>query len=129
MVGAGERRVDRLLVAPFAVGGDVVGNFVPNRRRAGPDRLGHIGDRGQRLVIDLDQLGRIPCLVERLRHHHGDAIADMAHLVPRQRVVGRDERQRAVSVDQRRFRRIERVDRVDELRHQAEPVGQVFRRR
>ena len=38
-------------------------------------------DRRQRLVIDLDRLGRVPRLIRGRGDHEGDAVTDAAHLV------------------------------------------------
>ena len=61
---------------------------VPDRRRAGRDRIRGRRHGGQRLVVDLDQLGGVLGLVERLGHHEGDRIADIAHPVAGQHGCG-----------------------------------------
>ena len=46
-------------------------------------------DGGQRLVIDLDQLGGVERLVQRLGDDEGDVVADPAHAVLHQRRIAR----------------------------------------
>ncbi len=81
MLGVGESRVGRLLVAHHQRERDIVGRLVPYRRCAGFDRILDSDDRRQRLVFDFEQLGRVPCLQQRFRHDERDAVADGAHLV------------------------------------------------
>jgi hypothetical protein len=51
------------------------------------ERLLHVHDRGQRVVVDLDRLQRVRGRVAVAGHHHGDALADVPDLVDRERVV------------------------------------------
>jgi hypothetical protein len=75
-----ERAVDRRLVAQRPhVAGVVRGDLV-NGGRSGLPRPGRRDDRGQHLVIDFYQLGRVLGLGERLRDDHRDVVADIPHL-------------------------------------------------
>jgi hypothetical protein len=60
-------------------------------------------DRGQRLVVDDDALGRVLGHVAVDRHHHGDGLADVVHLAPGQGVLGAGVREVGVG-DQERQR-------------------------
>ena len=81
MLGTGERRVGRILVAHHQGEGDIVRRLVPDHRRAGLHRVFDRDRRRQRLVIDFDQLGGIARLLDRFGNHEGDALADRAHFV------------------------------------------------
>ena len=84
-MGAGERGLDRGAVAECVVEREVVGRLRPDRRRTRRERLEHVGDRGQRLVLDLDRFGAVARRREALGHHHGDRLADIAHAIDRER--------------------------------------------
>ncbi len=75
----GERRLDRLAFAELPVEAQVARHVVVHQRLTGGGRALGIGDRRQRLVVDLDQLGRILGLGQRLGDHEGDVVADVAH--------------------------------------------------
>ncbi len=96
MSGAGEGSVGLGLVAPFIGVGNVVGVLVPNPRCVRPGRIGRRGDRGQRVVIDLDQFGGVLCLRQRLRNDHRDGVADIAGPIDNQRWALRREHRRPV---------------------------------
>ena len=83
--GALDRLVGGGLVAALDEVGNVVGAVVPHRGRAGLHRVGGRGHRGQRLVVDIDQLGRVLGLGQRVGDHHRHRIADIAHPVGDQR--------------------------------------------
>ena len=63
--------------------------IVVDERRIGVERLGDVGDRRERLVLDLDELGRVLRDRPRLGHDHGDAVADVPCLVEGEREVRR----------------------------------------
>lgn len=81
----GKGGLDHIRIAQAHRERGVVGGALMNRRRAGPHRVLGADDCGQRLVIDRDQL----CRVVRLRFgrgdHDGDLLADIAHMILRQR--------------------------------------------
>ena len=54
---------------------------VPDLGRAVLGGVLEVDHRRQRLVVDLDQLGGVARLRQRLGDHEGDAVADEAHLV------------------------------------------------
>ena len=94
-VGLGERAVGRLLVAGLpGRAGEVVALarlVVADQRRVGVERLAGVHDRGQRLVLDVDQRERVVRRVLVRRDHERDLLALEAHLVAcehRLRVVG-----------------------------------------
>ena len=90
MLGFGKGRIGLCLVADLAVDGKIVGAIVPHMDRARLDRVGGAHDSLRRLVIDLDQLGRVFRLVERLGDHHRHRLADILHFLGRHRVMARD---------------------------------------
>ena len=95
----GERRIDHRLVADMPVVADVARRHrrAPARRPARPHRAA-MADRRQVLVVDDDQLGRVLRRLLRLGDHHGDRIADMAHLADREHRMRRLRHRRAVLV-------------------------------
>ena len=98
---AGESRVDLGGVAEMEIQCDIVGDVIVELRRAGFGRFRRIGHRRQRLDVDLDGLGGVAGLRQRIGHDKGDGIADIAHLVRHQRhAVGLQQR-RAVAALQR----------------------------
>jgi hypothetical protein len=50
-------------------------------------RLLRVYEHGKRLVLDLDQLGRVSCELARRRTHRCDGLAHVPHLADRERVV------------------------------------------
>ena len=94
-VGLGKRAVRRLLVTGLpGRAREVValpGLVVADQRRVGVERLAGVDDRGQRFVLDIDQLERVVRRVLVGRDHERDLLALEAHLVAREhglRVVG-----------------------------------------
>ncbi len=96
VMGAGETGVARRLVAGLVQEAEVVRHLVPDRRCARRQRGRRVGDRGQDLVVDLDELGGVLRLVQRLRDDGGDGIAHVLDASHRQRPVGRHEAGAAV---------------------------------
>ena len=80
-VGARESGLDSRLVADLVDKADIVRAIVPDARRAPGDGAFGRGDRGQRLVLDLDPLGGIHRLVFCFGDNKGNVIADPAHPV------------------------------------------------
>ena len=113
--GPGERRLDRRLVALLPVEAEVARRLVPHPRAVRLQRLRRAGDRGAVVVIDHHQFRRVAGGLRRLRHHHGDRIADMAHAALRQRRAGRGDVGGAVALRQRR----RAGDRLDAVRLQV----------
>ena len=116
--GAGKRRVDRRLVADLVKEGFVAGVVVPHRRRAGGERRRGGDHRGQRLVVDLDQLGRVLGLVQRVGDDEGDRVADIAHALLRKQRLRADKGRGAVAAPARHARQ-----------QRAEPAARADRRR
>ena len=88
--GPGDGGVGRLLVAELPVEGDVVGDVLV--QLGSPLCLGgddDVDDGVEGLVVDLDELGRVPGLLAGLGDDDGDGIADVAHLADRQRRMRR----------------------------------------
>ena len=108
--GAGEGGIGLRLVADLAIDRDIVAAVVPHRSRARLHRIGGAHDRRQRLVIDLDQLGRVLRLIERLGDHHRHRLADKVHRLVGHRQMPRDDRpcNRASASDRRRAGRYKR---------------------
>jgi hypothetical protein len=61
--------------------GLIVRASLPHRRGAGCHRRRGVRDRRKRLVVDLDQLGRVLGLGKRVGDDEGDVVADVAHPV------------------------------------------------
>ena len=81
-VGRGEDRVGGRLVAGGPVEDAVAaGQVLADDRRAGVERGRGVDQRRQRLVVDGDQLERVPRRVPVGRHHERDLLALEAHLV------------------------------------------------
>ena len=95
MRGARERRFRRLRVAELRIDEDVVFDFVPERRRAGPHRVFRMQHEWQFLVAHLHRFGGIRRLRLGFRHHHGDRLADMARSVRGQQQMRADENRAA----------------------------------
>ena len=85
-VGLGERGVE---VAPLvdALPHEVRAGVVVEHRRVGVLRLARVDERVERLVVDLDELGRVARELARLGDDGDDRLADVAHLADRERVV------------------------------------------
>jgi hypothetical protein len=108
----GERGVGRRQIAEVPVVAQVALGLVVDQRRRRLDRVGEQADRGQHVVVDVDQTGgRLGRGLGR-RDHHGDRIADVADLALGERGVRRLDHGRAVLV-------------LDQpaARQPAEPVG------
>ncbi len=58
-------------------------------RSAGRKRLADIGDRGQDLIVNLDQFCGVFCLLQSFRNDKCHLIPDMAHGIDGHAVVGR----------------------------------------
>ena len=67
------------------VDGDIAGHVVMHLRRAGFHRVAHIGDRRQRVILDIDQLRAVERREFALRDHGNDRLADMRHALARER--------------------------------------------
>ena len=89
MRGIGEGRVGRGLVADIPLEAEIARHVVVDQRRARPDRVEHADDRRQRLVFDRERFRALQRGFARLRHHHRDRVADIAHLALRERRMRR----------------------------------------
>ena len=98
MVGLGEGVLDRAAVALLEDEADIVGRLRPDRGGAGGQGIRGGGDRGKRLVIDLDQLGRVARQVMGPGDDESDIVADQPHPVLAERQVRRGEHRRAVGL-------------------------------
>ncbi len=83
--GAGKCRLDPGGVAIVIIERDVIRDVVVELGRAGLDRLRRIGDGRQRVDVEHHGFRGVTRLRQRLRHHEGHGIADIAHLVGHQR--------------------------------------------
>jgi hypothetical protein len=84
LVGLGEGLVGRRLVARFPLVAGVVGLallVVADDGRVGRQRLLRVDDGRERVVLDVDELQRVPCDVRALGHDAGDLLALEPHLV------------------------------------------------
>ena len=107
MGGVRERRVHRRPVPEFVKKSLVVGAGVPDRRRARRDRVGGAGHRGQRLVVHLDQFGRILRLEQGFGHHESHRVPDVAHALTHQVRLRADERRGSVAALARHTRALQ----------------------
>ena len=98
VVGAGERRLDRLLVAHVEVEEDIAGGGVPELRGVGLERPFDGRGGGQKRDLERDGLRRVARLGEGLGDHHRHRIADMAHPPDRERRARRHVGRRSVAV-------------------------------
>jgi hypothetical protein len=89
-----ERRRGGRLVADLDIDAEIARHVLPEEGRARLHRVEHMRHRGKRLPIDLDQLGRVLRMVDRVGNHHRHRLADEARLVGRHRVIGGGDRGR-----------------------------------
>ena len=80
----GERGVDGGAIAVLPVERQIVGHVVVHQWLAGLGCGFGIGHRGQRFVVDRDQLGRVLGLARGLGDHERDIVADMAYPIDAQ---------------------------------------------
>ena len=111
MRGARERFVDRGLVAGLVEIGLVVGTIGIELRRAGLEGILGIHDGRAGRIVDLDPLGGVARLIERVGDHDRDRIADMHRAADGDRGAVWQVHRAAVALLVRRHRR-----------HGAEPV-------
>jgi hypothetical protein len=80
--GGPDRGVDGVAVVldEAPVEAAVAVELVVHLRRTGLERGAHVDDRRQRLDLELDRLGRVARLRQRLGDDGGDRVADVAHL-------------------------------------------------
>ena len=99
---AGDRGIDRLHVSELEAIADVVGAVLPDRRPALAQGLLGRDRHRQRLVLDLDKFGRIPCPGRRVGDHERHAVPDERDLPGLKRQSLRLENRRAVRPGERR---------------------------
>ena len=95
--GRCERRAHGGFVAARPAKADVAGRGLVQLRRARRLRGARVGDGGKRLVIDLDALGGVGGLQQRVGDHRHDRLAAMAHGAAREREARRLRHRRAVA--------------------------------
>ena len=93
VLGAREGGVGRLLAAHHEGDRNIIRSAIPDNRSARLDRILERDDGRQGLIVDRDQLGGVARLLQGLRHHKGDTVADRPHLPARQ-----DRPERAVTL-------------------------------
>src|SRR5579875_373119 len=79
-----ESDIDRGTASDLPYVRDVVGIFLPDARRTGFECVVRFRHRRQRRVIDVDELGRVPGLVQGLGDDERHWIADIAYAAARQ---------------------------------------------
>jgi hypothetical protein len=97
-----ERRIGGFLVADRNVEQHVAGMVGPDLRRAFLDRIDKADHGRQRRPVDLDGLERIAGLIDGVRDHEGDRIADVAHFILRQDRIGRAGKRIDLQIEQAR---------------------------
>ena len=95
---AGEARIDHRLVAEMPVVADIAGCVVVHQCGARSDRIAHAGNGWQVLQFDHQQFRGVLGLLAGFRDHHGDGVADMAHLADGQHRMDRFGHRRAVLI-------------------------------
>ena len=93
--GLGEGCVRRGLVPGFKDVGDIVRAVFPDRCST-KGCLGGVRDRGQIIIVNIDQLGGILRLHQAVRNHQGEGIAHIADPVQGQAGMSAREHRRAV---------------------------------
>ena len=112
MCGTREGGSDLLAVAVVKIEADVPGSVSVQQRRI-RRRGGACGrHRRQRIDINENQLGRVLRLLDRLRHHHGDRLADIADPIGRERSLRRTRCRRAIAMLARGGRHVLDASRV-----------------
>ena len=101
MRGRGEGGIDRGGVAEMIVERNVAGHVVVKQRSALARRVFGRYDGGERIDVDLDRFGGVLRGKDGLGDDAGDRIADIAHLVFRQRAAPRLFHRRAVAAFER----------------------------
>ena len=99
MGGSGECAVGRGSVADVGVENHIRARMLAQPRRVRFRRLRGVDNGGQRLVVDLDQLGGILRDRQRLGDHEHDRLADIVHLADGERIIG-GRHHRPVAVDE-----------------------------
>ena len=84
---AGKSGIDLRLVAQRPVVAMVVGRGIV--QGSGLGGLGDVDNGAQHLIVHIDQLGGVLGLFQCFGHHHGNVVANVAHLVQRQDRVRR----------------------------------------
>ena len=95
--GRCERRAHGGFVAARPAKADIAGRRLVQLRRARRLRGARVGDGGKRLVINLDALGGVGGLQQRVGDHRHDRLAAMAHGAAREREARRLRHRRAVA--------------------------------
>jgi len=98
MSGILERCCRRLGVAALPIEAGVVGDVVEHRGSAGANRVKHADYGRQNLIFDLDRVGRVARLFDRVGDHERHCVADASHLVDRHRRARRLLHRRAIGV-------------------------------
>ena len=127
----GEGGLDILAVMALPMDAEVRAALRPHQRHAGVVRMREVGDRRQRIVIDIDQFGGVARLLQAVGDDIGDGVADKTHGAARQDRPGRREHLAAVPARDLGLGRdlldavgVEIRDRVD-----GENTGRCLRRR
>ena len=92
----GERGLDCGQIAEMPIVAEIAGRFAVDLRGARLKRRGWVDRRGLLDIVDLDQLGGVAGLPERLGDDDGDLVADVADPVGNERRVRRLDHRRAV---------------------------------
>ena len=85
MACLGESGIDRGLVTEMPLKDRVVRRICVDLRLAGLLRRGEIDDGVEHIVIDVDEFGCVVSLIERFGDDDRNMIADIAHLIERER--------------------------------------------
>ncbi len=122
MRGPAEGRGGRGLLAGLAVEAEIARRLVPQKRRAGRERVGGMRHGRQRLIRDFNAFGGVLGRGDRLGDDEGDRLADKAHPVGGHRIMnGRDRPEAA-----RPHGEIGRTHQPGIVRDRPQSVGQVI---
>ncbi len=109
MRGPGKRRVGARPVALFVDEGAIAAMLRPERGRIGVRAPARVRDRILRIVVHLDQFGRVLRLRARIGDDEGDRIADMRNAIraDERDIVRRSPRAIRLLLHRRRLQRLE----------------------
>ena len=123
--GVGEAALDRLGIAVVRPQADIARRALPQLRCGSVERVRHRHHGRQHLVVDLDRLGGVARLIERLRHDQRHRLAHIAHALAREHRLGLLEHEMIGAAAEGGLLRLDRVGRIGEMGDALVAVGRV----